>query len=72
MPEAFQARVPVPVKSRSCLRPSADETKLPVAGEKKSSGTQGRGREATTRNTSAVRRLTPHKQTKNNKTMQTK
>ena len=35
MPEAFQARFPVPVKSRSCLRPSADETKLPVAGEKK-------------------------------------
>ena len=26
---------------RSCRRPSADETKLPVAREKKTSGTQG-------------------------------
>ena len=28
---------------RSCLRPAADETKLPVAREKKTSGTQGNG-----------------------------
>ena len=27
---------------RSCLRPTADETKLPVTREKKTSGTQGR------------------------------
>ena len=51
MPEAFHSRFPVSVKSkklparkakslflrlrRSCLRPAADETKLPVALEKK-------------------------------------
>ena len=42
VPEAFHARYPVSVKSfksdplrRSCLRPLADEKKLPVAREKK-------------------------------------
>ena len=33
VPEAFHARFPASVKS--CLRPAADETKLPVAREKK-------------------------------------
>ena len=40
MPEAFHARFPVSVKSYKvtmpkCLRPVADETKLPVAPTKK-------------------------------------
>ena len=68
MPEAFQARFPVSLVSSAFGR----RNEAPRRRREKSSGTQGRGREATTRNTSAIRRLTPHKQTKNNKTMQTK
>ena len=37
VPEAFHARFPL-----VSVRPSADKTKLPVAREKKTSGTQGR------------------------------
>ena len=59
VPEAFHSRFPVSVKSkklparkaksfflrlcRSCLRPAADETKLPVALEKKGSFSIGDG-----------------------------